>query len=191
MQASVLASGPRGTLSVPLRRLIEGVSHFRERIGQDDLVRLVNGIDLSARDMADFRIFHHHHYVRNLIHRSPQVEILCMCWQSGQRSPIHDHNQSNCVVRVLEGVMTNTDYQLMPSGFIRPTASHDYGAGASEARSEAEIHQVANLQPEGCNLITLHVYSPPLVRLNVFSAEQRNGGRHFYPVEYWFQGDGI
>jgi cysteine dioxygenase len=192
MQATLLVDGPRGkSLSQPLKRLIDAFRRFRERIPQEDLVRLVSAVNITIDSVVDFCHFHDHHYVRNLIHRQPHVEVLCMCWLSGQRSPIHDHNQSNCLVRVLEGVMTNTDFKLLPSGYVCPVVSHEYGAGAIEARSEADIHQVANLQPAGCNLVTLHVYSPPLQRMNVFSADRPNAPRHFYPMEHTFQGDGI
>jgi cysteine dioxygenase len=192
VKASVLANGQRGQgLGVPLRRLIEGLGRFRGRIPQKELVRQVRALDVSARDVADFSVFHDLHYARNLIHRAAHVEVLCLCWHSGQRSPIHDHDHSNCVVRVLEGVMTNTDYELLPSGYLRPTASHDYDVGGMEARAEADIHQVANLQPAGCDLVTLHVYSPPLARMNVFAVDRPNVSGHSYPVDYWFQGDGI
>jgi hypothetical protein len=50
---------------------------------------------------------------------------------------------------------------------------------------------VANLQPAGHNLITLHIYSPPLTRMHVFSADKPYAPRHYYPAEYGFYGDGI
>jgi cysteine dioxygenase len=192
MQASVLVAEPRGIIpSPPLKRLVEAFRHFRERIPQQDLVGLVSGSRIAFDDVADYCVFHDHHYVRNLIHRVAHVEIFCMCWRSGQRSPIHDHNQSNCVVQVLQGIMTNIDFKLLPSGYIRPVGSDEYSAGAIEARSDADIHQVANLQPFARDLVTLHVYSPPLARMNVFSAEKPCAPRHYYPVDYGFDGEGI
>jgi cysteine dioxygenase len=192
MQASLLAIGTSGqSLSPRLRRLIHAFRDFRERIPRHDLIRLTTDIKITMDDVAAYCLFHDHHYVRNLIHRAAPVEILCMCWQSGQRSPIHDHNESNCVVRVLDGVMTNIDFRLLPSGYIRPAGAHEYTSGAIEARSEADIHQVANLQAAGRNLVTLHVYSPPLTRMNVFSADRPHAPRHYYPAEYGLHGDGI
>jgi cysteine dioxygenase len=192
MQATFRVDGPRGkSLNQPLRRLIDCFKGFRDRIPQQELIRLVSAANVTIDSVVDLCHFHDHHYVRNLIHRLPHVEVLCMCWRSGQRSPIHDHNESNCVVQVLEGSMTNTDFKLLPSGYVCPAVSHEYGVGTIEARSEDDIHQVANLQRVGCNLVTLHVYSPPLARVNVFSLDIPNPPRCFYLMEHTFQGDGI
>jgi cysteine dioxygenase len=43
--------------------------------------------------------------------------------------------------------------------------------GECDAREDQAIHQVSNLQPRGVPLVTLHVYSPPLARMNVYSVD--------------------
>ena len=177
--------------SPPLDELIGALDAYHGRIPQDDLVRIVACLPITLKDVAAHCRFHEKQYVRNLIHRTEHYEILCMCWQSGQRSPIHDHDESNCVVRVLDGVLSNIDYTLLPSGYIRPEAAFECGLGVTNARSEARIHQVANLQAPGCNLVTLHIYSPPLSHMNVFSPEKRQGPQPYYPVEFGWDGDGI
>jgi cysteine dioxygenase len=192
MHAPVLEKGLRArVLSPSLTRLIDTIRCYRQSIPEDELLHMLTVLDLDVDAVADYCLFHDHHYVRNLIYREAHAEILCMCWLSGQRSPIHDHNQSNCVVHVLQGVMTNIDFTLLPSGYLRPVGSSEHAVGATEARSEANIHQVANLQPAGCNLVTLHVYSPPLTHMNVFSLDKPCPPQHYYPAEYGLDGEGI
>ena len=178
-------------LSPPVHRLIAALDRYHGRIPQTDLIRIMKDLTITIADVANHCVFHEKHYVRHLLHRCGHYEILCMCWQSGQRSLIHDHNESNCVVRVLEGVLTNIDYKLLPSGYIRPDGALECHAGATDARSEASIHQVANLQEPGCNLVTLHVYSPPLAHMNVFSPEKCLGPLPYYPLDFGFGGEGI
>jgi cysteine dioxygenase len=190
--AMQVINGPRvKVLGPPLKRLIAACGRFRARIPQEQLVRLVSRLDVSIPDVADFCLFDDHHYVRNTVHRAAHFEVLCLCWQSGQRSPIHDHDQSNCVVRVLQGVMTNIDFRLLPSGYILPAGASQHGIGVTDARSEADIHQVANLQPPGSDLVTLHVYSPPLTRMHVFSPDRPYSSRPYFPTEHGLCGDGI
>jgi len=51
---------------------------------------------------------------------------------------------------------------------------------------------VANLQPEGTDLVTLHIYSPPLYRMNMYSLVDAKVKQFFDPVnEEFFSGAGI
>ena len=42
----------------------------------------------------------------------------CLCWRNGQRSPIHNHRGSNCGVKVLRGVATETTFARAANGMI-------------------------------------------------------------------------
>src|SRR4051794_20826002 len=64
--------------------------------------------DLTADDVADYLVFNPDRYVRNLLHAGPTYQALVLCWRNGQRSPIHNHRGSNCGVKVLKGVATET-----------------------------------------------------------------------------------
>ena len=51
------------------------------------------------------------------------------------------------------------------------TGSRDLPAGYLCGSVDEDIHQVSNLQAGGADLVTLHVYSPPLLRMDVFSLD--------------------
>jgi cysteine dioxygenase len=92
-----------------------------------------------------------------------------MCWKAGQRSPIHDHAGSVCAVRVLRGTATVTHFAWAASGDIKATSSEDMPVGSVTGSQDGDLHQVSNLQGGGCELVTLHVYTPPLLRMGTYS----------------------
>ena len=51
-------------------------------------------------------------YARHRVRLCEHAELLVLCWQPGQRTPIHDHNGSFGAVRVCEGVMWETMFAL-------------------------------------------------------------------------------
>lgn len=99
------------------------------------------------------------------IHESDQFEVNCIGWKSGQRSSIHDHGRSSCCVLVLDGVLTNVDFERRPSGALQCIGTSVFHPGEILTRRGNQIHQCGNDQPRGRNLVTLHVYSPPLAPL--------------------------
>jgi cysteine dioxygenase len=75
---------------------------------------------------------------------------------------------------------------------IYATGSRQLAAGDYCASQDADIHQMSNLQPAGTDLITLHLYSPPLFRMNMYSLMDDKVKQFFDPVnEEFFSGSGI
>jgi cysteine dioxygenase len=126
---------------------------------------------LTLDDLSSYLVFRPDRYVRNRVHDGPAFQALLLCWRNGQRSPIHNHLGSHCGVKVLRGVATETVFERAPNGLVVPARSRDLAPGHTCASADADVHQVSNLQAGGADLVTLHVYSPPLLRMEVFSLD--------------------
>lgn len=126
---------------------------------------------LTIDDVASYLTFRPERYVRNRLHDGAGYQVLVLCWRNGQRSPIHNHRGSHCGVKVLRGVATETLFTRAPNGLIVPVSSRDLLPGHTCASADEDIHQVSNLQADNADLVTLHVYSPPLLRMEVFSLD--------------------
>jgi cysteine dioxygenase len=126
---------------------------------------------LTLEDLAGYMTFHPARYVRNRVHDGPAYQALLLCWRNGQRSPIHNHRGSRCGVKVLRGVATETTFARAPNGLVLPVGSRELPEGHTCASADEDTHQVSNLQAGGADLVTLHVYSPPLLRMEMFSLE--------------------
>jgi cysteine dioxygenase len=123
---------------------------------------------LNRRDLGGCINFADRGYQRNLIHYTEHYEVLVICWRSGQRSQIHDHGGSTCGVLMVEGVATETSFEVSRCGRLLPTRSRRLRAGALAVSRSGDIHQVANLEPPTVDLISLHVYSPRLSSPNFY-----------------------
>ena len=72
-------------------------------------------------------------------------------------------------MRVLRGTLTETLFERAPSGHVKATFSRDLSEGSLIGSEDSDIHQVSNLQAENADLVTLHVYAPPLNRMETYS----------------------
>jgi cysteine dioxygenase len=135
----------------------------------DEIKEWFSALLVRQRDYDRYRVFTKRKYARNLIARSSYAELLMLCWHSGQRTPIHDHGGSVGVVLLIEGLLTETMYERMPEGHVRPYNTFKWSPGAITGADVPDIHQLLNLQPEGRDMVTLHCYAPPLSVLNTFS----------------------
>ncbi len=156
-------------LSPALVPLVDYLDNLTERASVGELQARLESLDITVDDVRDFVQFGETRYRRNLICRGGFYHLLAICWKSAQRSPVHNHAHSTCGFRVLTGVATETSFEFSPCGLVKPTATVDMVAGQVVATQDANIHQVSNLQPEVDDLITLHIYSPPLLRMDTYS----------------------
>jgi cysteine dioxygenase len=107
-----------------------------------------------------------------------------LCWKNGQRSPIHNHAGSACVVRVLRGTLTETVFEMAPNGHVKASFSRDIAEGGLIASEDTDIHQASNLQAGDADLVTLHVYTPPLTRMKTFSMYDLSRGQEVWYTEF-------
>ena len=114
---------------------------------------------------------------------------MIMCWHAGQRSSIHDHAGSLGGLKILRGALTESLFEKAPNGMIKSQNSIDYAAGEARVEETSLIHQISNLQNENGRAISVHVYVPPLIRMNVYSLEDPSV-RNVLP-QYFSFGSGI
>jgi cysteine dioxygenase len=180
-----------------MRTALESVFADLDRVemGRLPLPLILDWLDrsgLTADDLANYLVFGRDRYVRNLVHAGPAYQALVLCWRNGQRSPIHNHRGSNCGVKVLHGVATESLFGKAPNGMVVAGGSHDLPPGHTCASADDDVHQLSNLQAGGADLITLHVYSPPLLRMDMFSLDTPAVEDWLDPVnERFVQGGGI
>ncbi len=154
-----------------LQPLLEYLDGLTEPADLATLRQLLEELQITRADIAPACEFDDADYRRILIKDSVWYEVVCICWKSGQRTPIHDHQGASCAFRVIEGIATETKFERSPSGLVYPTSTEHQSAGYICASSATDIHQVANTQGEGVELINLHIYSPRLRDFNIYSMD--------------------
>jgi cysteine dioxygenase len=156
-----------------MARTLEALLHYLDSLqGRAPLAELTSELaelEIGCEDLAEFIRFSDRHYMRNLVRAGPWYYVLVLCWKNGQRSPIHDHRGSACGVRVLRGMLTETLFEFAPNGLVKAMFSRDAAPGTVIGSEDTDLHQVSNLQPGNADLVTLHVYSPPLEKMGTFS----------------------
>ncbi|MEM9415551.1 MAG: cysteine dioxygenase family protein [Planctomycetota bacterium] len=163
-----------------------------ERADVQMLAEALGRLDgLTVDDLADYAVFDDHDYRRNLVVEGPMYEVLLLCWKSGQRSPIHDHAHSVCGVKVLQGTGTEVRYRETPCGQVVPYDARELAKGGVCASVDHDIHELSNMEAQGNNLVTMHIYSPPLREMAMYDPA-KPGAMTYRPVNFEFHsGSGI
>lgn len=113
-------------------------------------------------------------YARHRVFRCDFAELLVLCWRPGQRTPIHDHDGSFGAVRVLRGVMWETLFEMDEGRGLVYKSAREWTPGHVTGADVPDIHQLGNPDVSDRDLVTLHLYAPPLTSLNVFKVGRKD-----------------
>lgn len=103
------------------------------------------------------------HYVS--LYRDEHVDVWLLCWTSGSDTGWHDHDGSAGAVRVVSGAVTESTPRIggEPAAVTRP-------GGTSFTYDPDHIHRLTGAAGQS---VSIHVYSPPLVRMGQYSIDDQ------------------
>ncbi len=167
-----------------LGELFHYLDGLQGRAPLEELTARLAALEIDCDDVADSVRFSSQSYMRNLLRAGRWYHALVLCWRNGQRSPIHDHAGSSCAMRVLRGTLTETLFEFAPNGHVYPTFSRQLLPGGVAGSQDLDIHQVSNLQADGADLVTLHIYTPPLRMMGTYTLTDTSRGQEPMFIEF-------
>lgn len=145
-----------------LEPLIRYLNSLTGRADLSVLESLLKEGGVGFADVSELCKFGDKSYKRNLVASSDHYDFLVICWKPGQSSPIHDHAGSSCAFRVVAGKASEVRYRRSRTGtdLVESLSTIEYAEGDVCSAQDEEIHKIAN--DSAGDLVTLHIYSPPL-----------------------------
>jgi cysteine dioxygenase len=156
-------------MKLTLEQWFAQLDQHKEAIPLSTLTEGLAQLEVDLESIKPFLQFSPDRYRRNLMHAGPTYHALILCWRDGQSSPIHDHRGSACGVRVLKGEGVETVFEMSDDACLFEVRTRKLPQGFVCATYDQDIHRLSNLQAGGQDLITLHIYSPPLLVMGQYS----------------------
>lgn len=139
-----------------------------EALSEDVLLNLVERLVIDASLLAPYIQFKDTGYARNVLFRDEKFEAICLCWQPGQGTAIHNHGRSYGVVVVYEGQLEIESYRRLDDGStegkaeLAPVGKLLAPKGTITLDRVGGIHRIANPANSGRCAVSLHFYAGPL-----------------------------
>lgn len=113
----------------------------------------------AALDLTDHLLDDDHQRIYELLWRTEHSEAWLVSWWDARDTGYHDHDGSGGGIAVVEGRVT--EEPLVVGGAAREL---EYRPGDTFAFKGSHIHRMHH-DPEA---VTIHVYSPPIVRIGSY-----------------------
>ncbi|KAI0398988.1 RmlC-like cupin domain-containing protein [Xylaria palmicola] len=143
-----------------------------------DLEHLMEHYDSNAEEWSRYALSNKNWaYTRNLVDEgNGKANLLVLVWTPGKSSPIHDHGNAHCLMKILHGDLTETRYDFPDGDEERPMEfkSQDVHKKNDVAymADELGLHKMSNRGSDYA--VSLHLYTPPNVAragCNIFNPD--------------------
>ena len=143
---------------------------------RDTYRELLGKIRFGFDEIAKYCTFEDTFYTRNLVARTDDFELILLCWQPGQATPIHDHAGSDGWMFGVQGTLEEVRYhwKKLEDGCIECTRFEKgelQPTGISYINDDMGIHAIENVG--GDRAVSLHLYSPPIDACVYYSEDER------------------
>jgi cysteine dioxygenase len=140
-----------------------------------------NSVDPSTLNPYLYFCQEKDHYTRNLITKTELFELIAVCWDIGQKSPIHNHRDQRCWMAVPLGKLQIHNFALVTknpaTGFCELRSNGQVlmdPRNPQEVDKDEPIHQVLNLTSFGSKAVSLHIYSRPFDSCEVYDLKEKH-----------------
>jgi predicted metal-dependent enzyme (double-stranded beta helix superfamily) len=103
-------------------------------------------------------------YTRNLVYQNDLFDVYIICWNNKQESPIHDHADNGCVMKILEGRLIQELFDHNIKSTIKMPIFRNQ---VTYIDNDIGYHKIINTNTQ---TVSLHIYSPSSHQTKIFNA---------------------
>lgn len=134
--------------------------------------QIIRSLELPSNAFDGYSSWCEDSYTRNCIADNEKFELILLCWEKGQITPIHDHGGEECWVKVIEGEFRETIYVADEAGELKVLkTSVAQSNDVTYMIDFMGFHTLENLSNQ--KSMSLHLYAKPIRSCNVFDKDSQ------------------
>jgi cysteine dioxygenase len=147
---------------------LNGLIETLKQSDAKDYVKVAKNMQIPLSDFDSYAHFKESGYTRNCIYKTAGFELILICWNKGDITPIHCHNEQHCWVYQVDGEMTEIRYQKDNHGKLTEINNMQITHGIlTYMHDSMGYHLLENHTSK--KAMTLHLYMKPVESCTVFN----------------------
>ena len=155
--------------STPLQTIEQLVTELTEE-ERTDYAQIIKSTAIPASEFLEHASWSKESYTRNCLVDCDELELILLCWEPGQVTPIHDHGGEQCWVKVVQGELKETIFHTCDAGDLNEVRSSVAKNGDVTYMVDfMGCHRLENVH-KGRSM-SLHLYAKPIRSCKLFDEE--------------------
>ncbi|KAB1281796.1 Cysteine dioxygenase type 1 [Camelus dromedarius] len=150
-----------------------------EEVNVEEVQAVMEAYESDPAEWAIYAKFDQYRYTRNLVDQgNGKFNLMILCWGEGHGSSIHDHTDSHCFLKMLQGNLKETLFawpDKKSNEMIKKSERILRENQCAYINDSIGLHRVENISHTE-PAVSLHLYSPPFDTCHAF--DQRTGHKN-------------
>src|SRR5690606_30719654 len=104
-----------------MEELVDALKNKPKEVGY---LEIMKSIDIPLGEFERYYTWNDNHYTRNCLIKTDAYELLLICWEKGQTSPIHDYSSKEAWIHILQGELTEECFHKTENGLEQVSSVH-------------------------------------------------------------------
>ena len=153
-----------------------------EEFTDSRVLETVTNSRVPITELDPYLVWKPDRYTRGLVYRNELFEVIVLCWNVGQGSPVHDHAGQRCWMTLPQGRLEITNYAYKHGREIEFIDTEIVGEHESDIHIDqcSSVQQITNRCAWCEPAVSLQVYSRPFD--NCYIYDLATGTRELKPM---------
>ncbi|XP_029427114.1 cysteine dioxygenase type 1 [Rhinatrema bivittatum] len=158
-----------------------------DKINVEEVQNMMESYESNPLDWMKFAKFDQYRYTRNLVDEgNGKFNLMILCWGEGHGSSIHDHTDSHCFLKMLQGNLKETLFEWpdrkINGEMLKKSERVLKENQCAYINDSIGLHRVENSSHTE-SAVSLHLYIPAFDTCNTF--DQRTGHKSKVKMTFW------
>jgi cysteine dioxygenase len=139
----------------------------------EEVIKFLKKNKLPFEFLEPYIFFSDTRYTRNLIHKTPDFEVLVFCWRPGQHTPINHYQNSRGWLIIEKGKLQIEKYREKESQKMALVKKIESAVIEQESvKSLIDIYSLEN--KSNTDSVSLHIYAPMIEEITIYDEKKIN-----------------
>jgi cysteine dioxygenase len=126
-------------------------------------------LKIPLEDIRPYAFWSTNHYTRNCIIREANYELILLCWEPGQETPVHCHGGEECWVYIIDGQIEETHFQFDGDELTSESMTKLESGQKSFMDDQIGYHKLVN--KTNSRAMSLHLYMDTIDTCTVYDKD--------------------
>lgn len=131
-------------------------------------IQLLRRLEFTDQELDQYTHFSSEGYTRHCFRNTGDWEVLLLCWDVNQKTPVHAHGGQECWVMVVRGQIEENIFEQQDEDLSLKSNKICEQGNISYMNDEIGLH---TLGAHNGRAVTLHLYAKPIGECKIFDQE--------------------
>ena len=156
-----------------IKTVDELISRLKQKSPVENYLDIMEHIDIPLREFEKYYTWNKERCSRNCLVKTEDFELLLICYEKNQQTPIHDFDSNQAWIHIIQGQLSEERFRVSEFGkSLERLSLMTLGVKDYSFMSKVGIHRYKNIN--NARSVSLNLYCKPIESWTLFDENAKS-----------------